>query len=445
MFQNRLAVKSLALAVAICTAWQLPAFGDPTVQVEGVPNGNNVDWTVSYLPDEALFANNPPNGVGGSLAVEMAFEIDGEIDYATGIGLDPGFVEYLSPGFNPYANDITDGVVEHDEVASVLGNGDPVDAFFAAVGSTYFTSGGAKPAITFSTIGPSGTVHWDGLIAQAAINFDDIMGSTTVEPPVETGPTVQVAGVVNNGNIDWTVSYTPDPDLFSTTSQGTGGSLAVEMAFEIDGEIDYDAGITIEPEFNEVIDGTPIINPGSNPYTGGVTLGVVAHDEVASQAGAGGTVDALFAALGSTFFTSGGEKLALSFTTLGTEGTLFWDGIAAQAGTIFDLSGNLLVEAPVYQPFTGDADNDGFVKGSDLLAVTNNFGQTGPADGLLLGDADDDGFVKGSDLLAVTNNFGDVAPPSGLLSGSNQVPEPASALLLIAGTCAISSLMRRRR
>lgn len=54
----------------------------------------------------------------------------------------------------------------------------------------------------------------------------------------------------------------------------------------------------------------------------------------------------------------------------------------------------------------GDADNDGSVSGSDLLAVTNNFSSTGPADGLLLGDADDDGAVAGSDLLAVTNNFG---------------------------------------
>jgi len=54
----------------------------------------------------------------------------------------------------------------------------------------------------------------------------------------------------------------------------------------------------------------------------------------------------------------------------------------------------------------GDADNDGAVGGSDLLAVTNNFGSTGTSSGVLLGDADDDGVVSGSDLLAVTNNFG---------------------------------------
>lgn len=54
----------------------------------------------------------------------------------------------------------------------------------------------------------------------------------------------------------------------------------------------------------------------------------------------------------------------------------------------------------------GDADNNFVVEGGDLLAVTNNFGSTGQANGLLLGDANDDGSVDGGDLLAVTNNFG---------------------------------------
>lgn len=68
--------------------------------------------------------------------------------------------------------------------------------------------------------------------------------------------------------------------------------------------------------------------------------------------------------------------------------------------------GAVEVQSSVCDLSFGDADNDFAVSGSDLLAVTNNFGNTGPADGLLLGDADDDGSVSGSDLLAVTNNFG---------------------------------------
>jgi len=58
----------------------------------------------------------------------------------------------------------------------------------------------------------------------------------------------------------------------------------------------------------------------------------------------------------------------------------------------------------------GDADNDGFVKGSDLLAVIENFGSVGLADGLLLGDADDNGAVTGGDLLSVISHFGDSLP-----------------------------------
>ncbi|MGI9427251.1 MAG: lamin tail domain-containing protein [Bythopirellula sp.] len=93
----------------------------------------------------------------------------------------------------------------------------------------------------------------------------------------------------------------------------------------------------------------------------------------------------------------------------------------------------------------GDADNDLAVAGSDLLAVTNNFGNTGADDGLLLGDADDDGAVAGSDLLAVTNNFGNTLPGSGAIdSGSGQVPEPTS--LAIAGLAiAIGGVASRRR
>lgn len=78
----------------------------------------------------------------------------------------------------------------------------------------------------------------------------------------------------------------------------------------------------------------------------------------------------------------------------------------------------------------GDADNDFAVSGSDLLAVTNNFGATGPADGLLLGDADADGAVSGSDLLAVTNNFG--ATCDLLVVASEPAPAAAVAATPVA-------------
>jgi len=79
----------------------------------------------------------------------------------------------------------------------------------------------------------------------------------------------------------------------------------------------------------------------------------------------------------------------------------------------------------------GDADNNGVVSGSDLLAVTNNFGATGIANGLLLGDADDNGTVSGSDLLAVTNSFGStLGSDTGSLAGANTLAANEAAFAI---------------
>lgn len=142
-----------------------------------------------------------------------------------------------------------------------------------------------------------------------------------------------------------------------------------------------------------------------------------------------------------------GALLDLDFSGTDTIGSLFIDGVSQTLGTwgapgsgaantssLFSGTGILSVTMSdvEIQILFGDADNDLAVSGSDLLAVTNNFGNTGPANGLLLGDADDDGAVSGSDLLAVTNNFGMTLPAPGLLT-SAAVPEPTAALLLLFG------------
>ena len=78
----------------------------------------------------------------------------------------------------------------------------------------------------------------------------------------------------------------------------------------------------------------------------------------------------------------------------------------------------------------GDANNYGLVSGIDLISVQQNFGRTGPDDGLLGGDANDDGLVSGLDLITVQQQFGSALSPA-------SVPEPGALagflVLLIVG------------
>lgn len=147
------------------------------------------------------------------------------------------------------------------------------------------------------------------------------------------------------------------------------------------------------------------------------------------------TADSLFAGdswnlLDFATATGSLDQLDLQLPT-GLANGLSWDtSLLLQTGELSIVGRDL---------FFGDADNDFAVSGSDLLAVTNNFGNTGPADGLLLGDADDDGSVSGSDLLAVTNNFGAAAT---LTSSSAAVPEPPGIAVLL-GLCLVAASMRQ--
>ena len=95
------------------------------------------------------------------------------------------------------------------------------------------------------------------------------------------------------------------------------------------------------------------------------------------------------------------------------------------------------VSNPVFPILLGDANNDGQVTGTDLIAVQQNFGNTGDTDGLLLGDANDDGQVTGADLIAVQQNFGNTLAPT-----PTPVPEPTGLVLL--GLASAALLSRKR-
>ena len=78
----------------------------------------------------------------------------------------------------------------------------------------------------------------------------------------------------------------------------------------------------------------------------------------------------------------------------------------------------------------------------NLVAVQTNFGILGLANGLLPGDANDDGVVDGSDLVAAQTNFGNTLGGNGaVVNGS--LPEPAGLALLGAGILFLAD--RRRR
>jgi hypothetical protein len=109
-----------------------------------------------------------------------------------------------------------------------------------------------------------------------------------------------------------------------------------------------------------------------------------------------------------------------------------------QVEPIFNFSGDSLEFDCIALP--GDANNDGLVSGSDLIAVQAHFGNAGPPnDGKLPGDANNDGLVTGLDLIAVQQNFGNALasrPPP-----STAVPEPGSSVLV--GLAALTWLRRR--
>ncbi|MFI4860861.1 MAG: aspartyl protease family protein [Phycisphaerales bacterium JB063] len=83
----------------------------------------------------------------------------------------------------------------------------------------------------------------------------------------------------------------------------------------------------------------------------------------------------------------------------------------------------------------GDANLDDFVGAEDLDIILAHWGQSVRAGSVLEGDLTGDGLVNQADLDVVLANFGNGTPPG-------SVPEPAAAVLLLAGLAAVT---RRRR
>ena len=229
-------------------------------------------------------------------------------------------------------------------------------------------------------------------------------------------------GVNANSNREWLISIAPDPALFTSTANGTGSSMATELAFEVTGSTFLSASTNSSD--------WPFDNPGNDPFTSGVSFGTIVNSTT------------VFAALGSEFLTVPQAYETLVIETQGTgETTVSWGGHTllpgtsntyvgsriAQSGTNFDeyqgsltLGGSgaacdfnqdglcdcLDVDSLTTEIANGtnntsfDLNSDGFVNGADLTAWLTEGGEfnLGAGSSYLRGDANLDGVVDASDF-----------------------------------------------
>jgi len=118
---------------------------------------------------------------------------------------------------------------------------------------------------------------------------------------------------INGDNHEWLVAVAPDPAFFVETTSGFGSSLAVELAFAVEGST-IAAGSVVENNVD-----WPADNPGNNPFTDSVTEGLWLSD----------ALDKAFGAFGGNVFLSGDPVPLFGFQTVGTDLTTVHYGVAA--------------------------------------------------------------------------------------------------------------------
>jgi hypothetical protein len=186
--------KNLA-SIAVCAMLASPALAVPSLQITNVGLNANGDWVwnVAVTPETGFFVDNPPNGVGGSVAVELGLTASGGAGLLAGAGNAPTLTANAgttisganaNPGNSIFGweveVDVDPGAEVNMQAVGVQTNV-PTDEIFAAIGSIYFTSGGSKHIMTVITDGPSTTgsltgslaLHGDSIIAQNRPGTDD--------------------------------------------------------------------------------------------------------------------------------------------------------------------------------------------------------------------------------------------------------------------------------
>jgi hypothetical protein len=177
--------KNLA-SVALCALMASQALAVPSLQIAvpaglaGLDANGNWIWQVSVTPDTTFFVDNPPNGVGGSVAVELGLTASGGGGLVSG---SPSTVTANVHTATTGANANPGNVIFGWEALTDVGGGNmkPVglqdsvanDQVFAALGTIYFTNGGGKHILTVISDGPSTSnltsslaLHDSSIIAQ---------------------------------------------------------------------------------------------------------------------------------------------------------------------------------------------------------------------------------------------------------------------------------------
>jgi len=357
--------------------------------------------------------------------------------------------EILQLGVSAFATLKVD--TDSGSMSLVSESGDPINM----VAYSILSPSGRINAANWNSLADKGTSGWEEANGSATglneLNAENSLAMTTSE--ISLGSSLYAAPTEFGVAPDITFQYGVEGELLPVNGivELTGSSAVNNLLLTVDPTTGEGQLKNSSPFDIEVLGYSIISDSGSLNESGWDTLdnqGVTGWSDGQGAATANNEfslaelvpvdpaagIDANQAySLGDMFQVGGDLDLELQFAMLVNGVPEILQGVV-QYGEIMD-------SVPV---LFGDADNDLAVAGSDLLAVTNNFGSTGPADGLLLGDADDDGAVAGSDLLAVTNNFGSTFPGS-LTTAPTAVPEPTALATLFTGLLLACGFRVRQR
>lgn len=107
-----------------------------------------------------------------------------------------------------------------------------------------------------------------------------------------------------------------------------------------------------------------------------------------------------------------------------------------------DINNGLFVLSTVQTP--GDANWDGRISGADFTIWGDNFGLHNGTATIADGDFNADGFVTGADFTIWNDRFGKGPLDIPSIYESQAIPEPAAAMLVMAGLVGLLPLLRRK-